>query len=373
MSELTISRQIVSERLAKDGVPIRALNGLQQAEVERFVCDERMRYVSVDHCALCGGHDFVVVAERDQFGIPLETACCKGCGLVFSLNQLSESSSAIFYSEYYRRIYEGVEQATLDHGYYRRLYGGAVPAVPSFFDASQLVLEIGCGGGWNLLPYKQKGLSHVGFDYDANMIDFGRAGYGLNIFRGGLQEAVAQGVRANYVILSHVLEHVSDPVEFLIALRKVMAPGAVLRITVPCLDYLRFFGGSGTGYEFASNLQNAHNYFFSERTLWMTVRKAGYSVIVGVGGFCLAQKSSFADASVADKDTDAWGEVLQLIASSEKAGSRKKWLLGRIPSGLKRALPYVHLLARPLGVAKYVLVHKTSFGKYALAHESEAT
>jgi SAM-dependent methyltransferase len=266
-----------------------------------------------------------------------------------------------------------VEQATLDHGYYRRLYGGAVPTVPRFFDASQLVLEIGCGGGWNLLPYKQKGLSHVGFDYDANMIDFGRANYGLNIFRGGLQEAVAQGVRANYVILSHVLEHVSDPVGFLITLRDVMAPGAVLRITVPCLDYLRFFGGSGTGYEFAFNLQNAHNYFFSERTLSMTVRKAGYSVIVGVGGFCLAQKSSFPGASVADKDTDAWREVLQLIASSEKTGSRKKWLLGRIPSGLKRALPYVHLLSRPLGVAKYVLVHKTGFGKYALLWKGDAT
>ena len=134
---------------------------------------------------------------------------------MFSLQQFAGQSAAIFYDEYYRKIYEGVPGPTLEHGYYKGLYEGRVPKVPRFIHQDSTVVELGCGGGWNLLPYHKKGIAHVGYDYDGYMVRFGREKYGLNLLKGGLETAQADGVRADFVIMSHVLEHTEDPVEFL--------------------------------------------------------------------------------------------------------------------------------------------------------------
>ena len=44
-----------------------------------------------------------------------------------------------------------------------------------------VVVEIGTGGGWNLMKFKEKGFKHYGFDYDESYIKFGREQYGLNL------------------------------------------------------------------------------------------------------------------------------------------------------------------------------------------------
>ena len=197
-----------------------------------MLADKRITYKSVERCVLCGNEDFDVIAEKDEYGIPLETAVCNCCGLVFSLQQFAGQSAAIFYDEYYRKIYEGVPGPTLEHGYYKGLYEGRVPKVPRFIHQDLTVVELGCGGGWNLLPYHKKGIAHVGYDYDGYMVRFGREKYGLNLLEGGLETAQADGVRADFVIMSHVLEHTEDPVEFLKGTAAILKKDGVVRITV---------------------------------------------------------------------------------------------------------------------------------------------
>lgn len=357
-----IHRRLVSKAYHNDGKPIRRLNDVQRQSLAAFIADNRISFKIVERCVLCGNTEFDIIAEKDQFGIPLETAMCDHCGLIFSLRQFSNESAKIFYGEYYRKIYEGVPGPTLDHGYYKRLYEGRmVPKVPRFVRRDSTVVELGCGGGWNLAPYQKKGIPYVGFDYDEHMVQFGQQRYGLNLQEGGLETAQAAGVRADFVILSHVLEHSDDPVGFMKGVATILKEYGLIRITVPCLDCISYFGGSGIGYGLGMSLQNAHNYTFSERTLRLTLMIAGFEPVVLVRGFCLARPSTQVQRSdVAALCENGAEDVRRVLASSERWLDAKTWLHQAIPQRLRILLPYLNLLPRVPCILRYLYVFNQS-------------
>lgn len=358
MKNLTVERKLLSNRYSNDGKPIRKLSAYQESMVARFLQDKKIKQTEIDGCAICGGREFLLIAEKDQFGIPLTTGICKSCGLVQSMEQMDEESTIRFYSEYYRKIYEGVPEPTLDHGFYKNLYSGKmVPSPPRFLSEDATILEIGCGGGWNLLPFHKRGIKHYGFDYDGNMIDYGRRTFGLNLFSGGVGQAIEIGVKADYVILSHVLEHASNPIRFLENLAKVIRVGGVLRLTVPSINYLGYLGGSGTSYDFGLNLQNAHNFTFSENSLRMVLSAAGYRPVVLVGGFCIA-KNVGKNVSRGNVHALNYKRDWKIIQNSEKSLFMKNWLHARSPRVFRRYLSYVHYLDKPLQLIKYFMINQ---------------
>jgi SAM-dependent methyltransferase len=349
-----IRYNLLSEEYRNDGKPMVELNEFQRLSIAAFVSDKRITYSTVEHCLLCNNSDFDIIAKKDQYGIPLETAICNHCGLIFSRQQFSEDSAKVFYDEYYRKIYEGVPSPTLDHGFYRRLYAGKmVPKVPRFIGQDSTVLELGCGGGWNLLPFLKKGVRSVGYDYDGYMIKFGREQYRLNLREGGLETAQADHVRADFVIISHVLEHINDPITFMKGLSTTLKEGGLVRITVPCLDCLGYFGGSGIGYRLGMALQNAHTFTFSEKTLRELLQIAGFEPVVLVRGFCLARISQNKLDFVSLRKNRA-EDTRRLLESSERWFKAKKRLYDFIPTKIRKTLPYLNLLARPRAVLFYM-------------------
>ncbi len=361
---MNIVRKIISARFKDDGKPIIKINELQKETIARFVSDERITFIDVHKCPLCEGNEVLVVAEKDAFGISLDTALCKKCGLLFSVKQFDDNSSKIFYTEYYRKIYDGVRAPVLDNPYYSKLFAGGalVHKVPKFLNKDSVVLEIGCAAGWNLINYKQANISYIGFDYDESMIEYGRGKYGLKIHLGGVEEARKMGVKADFVILSQVLEHVSDPIFFLKNLATLMNEGALIRITVPCLDYLKFFGGSGTSFDMGSNLQNAHNFMFSERTLRLTLMKSGFSPVIMLYGFCLAKKCNNLVALESQTSLDKGLESLNILIWSEKLLPLKKFIFNKLPARLQFLLSYSHLMFRPIELFLYLIILHTGFG-----------
>jgi hypothetical protein len=267
----------------------RILNKIQSDAITAFNADSDIKYEEIKECPLCNGNKFSAIALQDQFGISLETISCSSCGLMLSRNQLTADATKIFYDKYYRRIYEGVLRASLEHGYYKKLYSGWVSSIPAFIGKSDFVVEIGCGGGWNLLPYHKRNIKYKGFDYDSDMIQYGRKTYNLDIFFGGLDEALKTTEHVDYLILSQVVEHLKNPLEFLTVLRPIFSNKGLICITVPSLDYMRHFGGNSTHFDLNMNLQNAHNFTFDEYTLDLLLRKAGYEPILVIGGYALAR------------------------------------------------------------------------------------
>ena len=348
-----IRYNLLSEEYRNDGKPMVELNEFQGRSIAAFLSDNRITYSNVEHCLLCNNSEFDIIAKKDQYGIPLETAICNHCGLIFSRQQFSEDSAKVFYREYYRKIYEGVPTPTLDHGFYRRLYTGKmVPKVPRFIGQDLAVLELGCGGGWNLLSFLKKGIRPVGYDYDGYMIKFGRERYGLNLREGGLETAQADHVRADFIMISHVLEHINDPITFMKGVSTILKEGGLVRITVPCLDCLGYFGGSGIGYRLGMALQNAHTYTFSEKTLRELLLIAGFEPVVLVRGFCLARISRDKVDFVSLRKNRA-EDTRRLLESSERYFKVKNRIYNLTPKKMRKALHYLNLLARPRAVLLY--------------------
>jgi SAM-dependent methyltransferase len=349
-----IRYNLLSEEYRNDGKPMLELNAFQRQCIAAFLSDGRISYSNVEHCLLCNNSEFDIIAEKEQLGIPLETAICNHCGLLFSRQQFSGDSAKIFYDEYYRKIDEGVPSPTLDHEFYRRLYAGKmVPKVPRFIGRDSTVLELGCGGGWNLLPFLKRGIRHVGYDYDGYMIKFGREQYGLNLHEGGLETAQADHVRADFVIISHVLEHINNPINFMKGVSTILKEGGLVRITVPCLDCLGYFGGSGIGYRLGTALTIAHTYTFSEKTLRELLLIAGFEPVVLVRGFCLARPSRTKVDFVSLRKNRV-EETRRLLESGERYFKAKNVIYHLTPKKIRKTLNYLNLLARPRGVLLYL-------------------
>ena len=334
----------------------RNLNTIQNNAIIAFNADNEMGYEEICFCTLCGGDSFEDIARKDQFGISCYTVCCTICGLIFSKNQLTISATAIFYDKYYRKIYEGVDGPSLEHSYYKKLYEGWVAEVPAFIGKSAFVAEIGCGGGWNLLTFHKLDIKHVGYDFDSSMISYGREKYGLNLKVGGIDEILLDCREVNYLIVSQVLEHLKDPLKFLVDLQKIFCKSGLICITVPSLDYMKYFGGNSTHFDLSMNLQNAHNFTFSEKTLETLLKKAGYEPILILGGYALAR------ANPSQLHTEKYNyigvENLVALRRIVKYSSIKYKIQSSLPKFIYKILYRTFYVSRPFKTAKYFLLNK---------------
>lgn len=91
------------------------------------------------------------------------------------------------------------------------------------------IVEIGCGKGTFLEMLFTKGFDVTGFD---------------PIYEGSSSRIMKQyfepkvGTKAKGLILRHVLEHIQDPVDFLLRLKEANGGSGLIYIEVPCFDWI---------------------------------------------------------------------------------------------------------------------------------------
>jgi 2-polyprenyl-3-methyl-5-hydroxy-6-metoxy-1,4-benzoquinol methylase len=342
----------------------RTLNAIQNKSIREFCADPAIEYEEICCCHLCGGNNFEDITDKDQYGIYCHTVCCITCGLIFSKNQLTESATECFYDKYYRKIYEGVDGPTLLHGYYKKLYEGWVPRVPAFIKKTAFVVEIGCGGGWNLLPFHKVGIKHVGYDFDSSMIAYGHENYGLNLHVGGINDLVSDCRQVDYLIVSQVLEHLKNPLKYLVDLRKIFDRDGLICVTVPSLDFMKYFGGNSTHFDLSLNLQNAHNFTFSERTLGAILVEAGYEPMLILGGYALARANprhqlinkKYHHASTAQ-------DIVSTVRKIIKYSDAKYKIQSAVPKFFYNSILYrLFYISRPIRTVKFFLINKLGIG-----------
>ena len=91
------------------------------------------------------------------------------------------------------------------------------------------LVEVGCGKGAFLELLLAKGFDVTGFDptYEGNNPKVMK-----NYFEPGL------GIKADGLLLRHVLEHIQDPFNFLLQLKKANCDNGKIYIEVPCFDWI---------------------------------------------------------------------------------------------------------------------------------------
>jgi len=96
------------------------------------------------------------------------------------------------------------------------------------------VLDVGCGNGEFLLEMRAAGWSAQGLETDARAVARARE-HGLDVREGALEDGVYPARSFDAVTLSHVLEHLYDPVGTLRTCREILRDDGSLWIATPNL------------------------------------------------------------------------------------------------------------------------------------------
>ncbi len=288
---------MLSSRFANDGKPMVPMSAVQleaKAEVEKKISSKIYQFEE-SNCLLCSGNQLELLAEKDRYGLYSPVKICRDCGLIQQTPRMNQKSYNQFYDCEYRRLY-GSANISKDVFFKSQCNFGAF-FLKSFLKDnllkkspdSTLILEVGCGAGGILKPFKDKGYRVKGIDLGKDFLDYGINCHGLDLEQGSL-DSVKFDKKPDVIIYSHVFEHVLDPMAELQSIRNILADDGLLFIDVPGIKWV-FHSKSYKG-NLMKYLQNAHICHFSFRTISNMLLKSGFKPVLGSENVRLAAYKS---------------------------------------------------------------------------------
>jgi SAM-dependent methyltransferase len=185
-------------------------------------------------CQLCGSDEFESVSERDRHGAPLKTVLCLGCGSITNDPIPGDDELAAFYRSDYRTQYKGAAQPRMRQIW--RNFGRLRHHLAdnrTFYAGKNNCLDLGSGSGEFMYMAGAIGIDCVGVEPNAGYAAYARETLGLNVLAQTLEETSFGDRQFDLIRLSHVMEHMRDPVRSLKVLRNWLADDGVLYIEVP--------------------------------------------------------------------------------------------------------------------------------------------
>jgi len=225
-------------------------------------------------CSLCKSKNFTLVSEGDRYGFDLKKQICNECGLIQTYPSVSREFHEEFYSYHYRPLYLKCE--TVDYKDVIKEQNDKARKYLDYFLNNGLsekladlsIIEIGCSSGGTIDALKTAAKSVQGCDLDVKAIKFAKDNFKLDVEVGMYPSTLPKGPRL--FILSHVLEHVFNPLEALKEIRLLMNTGDYLFIAVPGIngvakgdyknDLRRYFHVAHVSDFTTSTLVNVANY-----------------------------------------------------------------------------------------------------------------
>lgn len=286
-------------------------------------------------CSNCHQDDCQEVFTRDRYGIPWTTVTCNRCGMMYSNPRMTAESTQTFYaSDEYRQIYGGghvlmspdemfdLDRVDRSQEYHRLSYFDFV--VENFSDITS-VAEIGAGGGWNLIPFINAQITCQGYEFSQRLIESGRR-RGIDMIDLAVSSLAGEW---DLIMMRHVLEHVLDPVNELRDLRGFLTPNGKIFIEVPGIV------------EKLPSVQNAHNHYFSEKTLESVFGQAGFKVEAVKSfkrnGFIMAIATPIEIEQAAMIDPDEQRRVARIVRTGRR-GMYKGAFVDKLPRTLRNVL-----------------------------------
>ncbi|MCM8761444.1 MAG: class I SAM-dependent methyltransferase [Candidatus Omnitrophica bacterium] len=257
--------------------------GLSSAEVEArrvFLREiyKDVNYVNVSQCPYCGGKDFTKISEVSKKFLPSEVVICDSCEGCFKSRILNDSAARRHYQTLsYALRGKGLSELEIENLFKKRLRLFARPRqkfISHFADlvpGRDLIAELGCNDGANLLPWKELGFSVLGIELDSVPAQCGRR-HGIDIVEADLMTYEFELRKPKVIILSHVLGHVSDINRFMAHLSAVIAPDGYIFIETP---NIRYYGALNTSGYFDVEF----NYCFDTKSLATVLERHGFWII----------------------------------------------------------------------------------------------
>ena len=217
-----------------------------------------------------------MIRRKDRYQLRFKFRFCTKCGHVRASNPLSAHAAERFYgTSDYRSMYfpgESAREVLIRKTPKSQTVSPLLRYVQGLGVAPGKIVEWGCGGGWNLIPFRDAGWTVSGFDYDKLYVALGREVLGLPLQEIQTAATQLQSFNSDVVLLNHVLEHAVDPVSLLVRLRKFCTPSTTLVIGVPLLETISIW-------HWRNFFHIAHIHYFSSDSLVAVARNAGFDVV----------------------------------------------------------------------------------------------
>lgn len=224
-------------------------------------------------CPVCGQSDVEVQGtyrgRHGAFG-GLQRAHCRGCDLVFAAPMPSEAALVDFNANYFDSAHGGQTQDRPAVAFFTgiaRLRSAHLERYLEARDAKvKTLLEVGPGPGYLARRWLERHpeTTYLAMETDRSCHASLRE-IGVRVLEGASADQGAGTV--DLVVLSHVLEHISDPGGFLKYSTRNLRQGGVLFIEVPCRDWEH------------KPLDEPHLLFFDKRPMRHLLDRLGFCEI----------------------------------------------------------------------------------------------
>jgi SAM-dependent methyltransferase len=225
---------------------------------------------------ICGTEYGIVFRRKDRYQLRFDFKLCTKCGHVRAANPLSMQAAERFYgTSDYRSMYfpgESARDVLIRKTPKPQTVSPLLKYVQALGVAPGRIVEWGCGGGWNLVPFRDAGWTVSGFDYDKPYISLGREVLGLSLYEIQQENSESEAIHPEVLLLNHVLEHAVDPLSLLLHLRKMCSQSTVFVVGVPLLENI-------PRWHWRDFFHVAHIHYFSYDSLVAVVRNAGFEIV----------------------------------------------------------------------------------------------
>lgn len=214
----------------------------------------------------------------DRYGYPglFQLAKCDHCGHMSLQTTFSPESLTRLYTDYYPRSAfrpEDYHSHKEVRGFWSWLNGERCSAY-AWVPENVRVIDIGCGFGETLGYHKGRGCEVYGVEADENIRRVAER-YGFNVHVGLFDPDLYEPGFFDYVTMDQVIEHVSNPVESLRGIARILKPGGVAILSTPNANGwgARLFGRYWINWHAPYHLHH-----FSEKSMAMAAEQAGMAL-----------------------------------------------------------------------------------------------
>jgi 2-polyprenyl-3-methyl-5-hydroxy-6-metoxy-1,4-benzoquinol methylase len=238
--------------------------------------ENRESNVAIPECPLCGQQ----AKKRMTLRHTRVMACANpSCELMFAFPQLSSEQLDAAYREFYYPDsdsasvpYENTPEEILRHTFAK---------ATSMFGPlkGKSLLDFGCGVGRFCRVAREHGLRTTGIEPDAVARKSAAKNEELKVYASidDLQIAEPE-TRFDIITMWEVVEHLREPWRELKQLSRLLRPGGQLLLSTPNAGSLR----ARLQRQRWENMTNpTHFYYFTQRSLWRTLKRAGLSDVNG--------------------------------------------------------------------------------------------
>ncbi len=227
-----------------------------------------------ESCQLCGGADHITISRKDRHGGDLVTVLCMNCGVVTNDPIPTDEELAAFYRSAYRKEYKGTAEPRMRQVWrnFSRL-AAHVSAYRDIYDRREKCLDLGAGSGEFMFLAKALGIACTGIEPNEDYSAYCRDRLDLDVRTQTLEETKFAPGSFDLIRLSHVLEHMRDPVRSLKVLHRWLAKDGVLYIEVPDIAVEADRKVRGRLFHFG------HIFNFNPYTLRLAAGLAGFEVL----------------------------------------------------------------------------------------------